>query len=386
MTTLKTKITDCAKSLGFDLVKVTDAKPLPDAEKRLMEILNSGHDSTMVSGSPEERTAPQRILPGAKSVVVVAMSYSVKLDRDTDAPHSPDWTSRLNLSRYAWGQDYHHVLRARLLELADYMKQLVSGTESKVLVDTGPLAEKAVAYKAGIGVYGWNSCMITEKWGSWVFLGSIITTLHLEPDLFNPGTCQQCGRCIKACPTNAIIAPYIIDAERCLSQITQARGIVPKEFRKPIGKRLFGCDTCQAVCPHNNEKKIAYGNHEEFFPHPDVGAEPTARSVLSMDNHRFNDTFRHTAAGWRGRKVLQRNAAICLGNIGSPADIPILIETLADPSEPVRAAAAWALGEISKNADDAARALIKEKLFCAKISAAQHNSLRAEIDEVLKFL
>ncbi|NMB25658.1 MAG: tRNA epoxyqueuosine(34) reductase QueG [Firmicutes bacterium] len=384
MSDLKSQVVNYTKHLGFDLVRIADASPLEDAGTRLAKQLEAGFHSPLTKHSPKERTTPTLLLPGAKSVIMVGMAYSVELDHAPDRIPG-DQTPRGLLSRYAWGQDYHRIMGPRLRELAAYLNVLAPDTTSRVMVDSGPLAEKAMAYRAGLGVYGWNSCIITRKWGSWVFLGAIVTDLALEHDSFHGGTCQECGRCIKACPTGAIVAPYVIDASRCLSQITQTRGIMPTEFRQALGTRLFGCDTCQAVCPHNEPNTIIYGNHGEFRPHPFIGPTPPLEMVVTMDNPTFKSTFAQTAAGWRGRKVLQRNAVINLGNTGQPTAIPLLVKALRDPTEPVQTAAIWALGEIGMANNENVKRETQKILLDAKTritSGSLHQEILFSLDRI----
>jgi epoxyqueuosine reductase len=346
---VKAKLKGYASLVGFDLMGVATAEPLTDAKLELNRRIQAGIYSPLVTGSAIERTTPTLLLPGAKSVIMVAMAYSVDPLLDTDRhleskPRKEPAKLCGILSRYARGQDYHRVMIPRLHQLAVFLEDLVPGTTCRVMVDSGPLMEKTMAYRAGLGFFGWNSCLITEAFGSWVFLGSLLTTAALPPDPFQPRTCQECGRCMKACPTGAILAPYVVDPNLCLSQVTQTRGIMPDRFLKPLGSRLFGCDTCQEVCPHNRGIKL--GSHPEFAPHPQIGSEPWLEMVVTSTNRSFKATFGQIAAGWRGKKVLQRNALINLGNIGNQDTIPLLIDALDDPTEPVRAAAHWALANI----------------------------------------
>lgn len=354
MEEIKERLVRYGKHLGFDLVGITTAEPLKQAQAELDRRLKAGISSSLASGSPAERTTPALLLPGAQSVIMVAMAYSVDPQLYVQDPQNNLPREELEeksttpyrglLSRYAWGQDYHHVMLPRLSQLAAFLEQSIPGTHCRVMVDSGPLLEKAMAVRAGLGFFGWNSCLITDRFGSWVFLGSLLTTASLPPDPYRPRTCRECGRCIKACPTGAIIAPYVVDPHLCLSHITQTRGTIPEEFRKPLGNRLFGCDTCQAVCPHN--ATAAWGNHREFLPHPLIGSAPRLEMVLGLTNRSFKATFGQTAAGWRGKNTLQRNALINLGNIGHADAIPLLAKALKDPSDPKKVAAAWALTTI----------------------------------------
>ncbi len=348
---LKEELLQKAESLGFDLVKVTSPEPLTDAKIELERRLQLGISIPLTAGTPKERTTPALHLPGVQSIVMVGMAYSVDPeiiaeDEKGRQDGAEDPFPKGRLSRYAWGEDYHRVMLPRLKELAGFLEKALPGTRCRVMVDSGPLLEKALAYRAGLGFFGWNSCIITERFGSWVFLGTLLTTAPLPPDPFQPGTCRECGHCIEACPTGAIAAPYVVDPTRCLSYVTQARGVVPEEFRIPMDDRLFGCDTCQAVCPHNAAPE--WGNHQEFFPHPKIGTAPSLEMVMGLTNKGFRSTFGQTAAGWRGKKILQRNAAINLGNSGSPRAVPLLKKALTDPSEPVRVAAKWALARIGE--------------------------------------
>ena len=354
---LKEKLLQEAKELGFDLVKVTSAEPLTDVEMELERRLQLGLSIPLMPGNSRERTTPALHLPGVQSIVMTAMAYSVdpaiieqaeqgRRDGADNGSPAEDSPLRGDLSRYAWGEDYHGVMIPRLQRLAGFLEESLPGTQCCVMVDSGPLAEKALAYRAGLGFFGWNSLLITDTFGSWVFLGTLLTTASLPPDPFEPRACRECGRCMEACPTGAIVRPYVVDPKRCLSYITQARGILPEEYRIPLGSRLFGCDTCQAVCPHNASPE--WGNHREFLPHPQIGTTPSLEMVMQLTNQEFRQTFGQTAAGWRGRKILQRNAAINLGNSGSQRAVPVLKKALADPSEPVRAAAKWALARIEE--------------------------------------
>jgi epoxyqueuosine reductase len=346
---IKERLIQYGKNLGFDLVGITTAEPLRAAQAEINRRIKAGIYSSLASGNPEERITPALLLPGVRSVIMVAMSYSVDPKLHAKGPKD-NITENLAtpyrglLSRYAWGHDYHHVMLPRLSQLAEFIERSIPGTHCRIMVDSGPLLEKAMAHRAGLGFFGWNSCLITDEFGSWVFLGSLLTTASLPPDPFQARTCRECGRCIKACPTGAIVAPYVIDPHLCLSHITQARGIMPEKFRKLLGNRLFGCDTCQVVCPHN--ATASWGNHREFLPHPLIGSNPSLEMVLGLTNRSFQTTFGQTAAGWRGKNILQRNALINLGNIGDTDAVPLLTKALEDPSKPKRIAADWALSTI----------------------------------------
>ncbi|NLJ86120.1 MAG: tRNA epoxyqueuosine(34) reductase QueG [Firmicutes bacterium] len=353
MTGLKKQLIAHGRQLGFDLIKIASADPLEVTKLELEKRIHAGIYPSLAIGSPEERTTPTLLLPHARSVIMVAMAYSIDptilKERAGCECESLNLAShRGELSRYAWGDDYHRVMGPRLKQLAEFITTKVPGAQCRAMVDSGPLAEKAMAYRAGLGFFGWNSCLITKEFGSWVFLGALVTTLALEPDAFQPRTCKQCGACLEACPTGAIIAPYVVQPELCLSYITQMRGIIPHGFRQPLGNRLFGCDTCQAVCPHNDAAVTNWGNHREFMPHPDIGQAPPLEKILTLSNRVFKQSFAQIAAGWRGRNILQRNALINLGNTLDASVLPLVNKYLQDPSEPVRAGAVWAIANIAK--------------------------------------
>lgn len=298
------------------------------------------------------RTEPERFLPGARSVIVGAISYlTPHRPRGTVAGQRPKGT----LSRYAWGLDYHPILRERLQRLADYVcRRLGPDVAYEIYVDTGPPVDREVAAEAGLGWFGKNAMLYAPRLGSWFFLGAIFLTAPLTPDPLVSLDCGDCTRCIDACPSGAIIEPYVVDPHRCLSHVTQMPGMIPEPLRDPLGMRVFGCDVCQQVCPWNDDAEVV--DRPEFRPRDGVGAEPDLIAWLHMTSRQFRETIRPTAMGWRGKKTLQRNAAIALGNSRNPAAVPALAKALAEDRKPVvRQAAAWALGKIG--GEDAAAAL-----------------------------
>jgi epoxyqueuosine reductase len=231
----------------------------------------------------------------------------------------------------------------------------------KPMVDTGELSDRAVAERAGIGWSGKNCSLINPKWGSWIYLGEMITNLPLPPDRPIEDGCGECTRCIDACPTGALVGPGELDAKRCISYVTQTKDMVSDEWMRKIGNRLYGCDTCQVVCPVN--RGIDARHHEELLPDPET-AKPLLRPLLTMGNREFRDRFGSTAAAWRGRKPIQRNALIALGNFRDRESVPDVARVLREDPRPVlRGTAAWALGRIGgREAEDAlAEALAREE-------------------------
>ena len=247
--------------------------------------------------------------------------------------------------------------------------------EAQAFVDTGPPLDREVAARAGLGWFGKNACLYVPNYGSWVFLGEIFTNVELAPDPRVTLDCGHCDRCIHACPTGAITEPFYVDPNRCISHVTQMSGPIPLELRERVGLKVWGCDICQQVCPWNDDAVVA--NRPEFHPVPGLDPAPSLIDMLQMTTGEFKRRFGRTAAGWRGKRTLQRNAAIALGNTRNPAVVPALADALANDAKPmVRGSAAWALGRIG---NDAARAALEQAR-----TAEQHPDVLHEIELALE--
>lgn len=328
------------------------------------------------AGDILDRVDPARSLPGVRSVIAAAFPYRTAA---WETPRPPGL--RGVLSKYAWGEDYHRVLRARLEKLAALLTHAAGRPVSwRAAVDIGPLVERAFAEAAGLGWIGKNGCLFVEPHGSWVFLGLLLTDLRVEPGpapgeesveiggggdgapIDGPGgerpipipagdpepealfsRCGSCDKCLQACPTQAFVAPGALNANRCLSYVTQMKGILPKEFRRKMGTRIWGCDICQAVCPVNRGAEPAPEPAADFDSEV---AFPDLIRLLTLSQRAFRRRFGSTAAAWRGVHVIRRNAAVALGNRRDARAVPHLVPLLNDPRPEIRAAAAWALGEI----------------------------------------
>lgn len=362
MSDAKAMVLTRARELGFDVVGVTSAAPFLDAEQTFKHRVGKGYLSQWRYSNDDVRVrcTPAESLPGAKSIVCTATCYAGNAE-----PYDPDAAGlRGAISNHAWGNDYHRVIGWRLRELSAYIETNFPGTRSLPCVDTGPLVDRAAAVRAGIGWYGKNGNVLTKEFGSWVLLGELITTLDLEPDEPLKTNCGTCEICIDKCPTGAILPDGTVDARRCISDLTQLKTPIPLEFRKAIGNRVWGCDDCQSPCPVNGRKSTALGARSDrtFEPLPAIGTSVDLPALLAMTKSQFRAWFGPTSMAWRGKAVLQRNAAVALGNSRDPGAIGPLIGALADRKPLVRGHAAWALGELGgESARNALTALLQRE-------------------------
>ncbi len=329
---LHATVTARARELGFDRVAVGPAGRADHADA-FAAWLDAGHAGTMdyLARTRQERVEPERLLPGCRSVVAVALVYA---RRDTD---DASWAS---VARYARGRDYHDVMRPRLQELARTVERAAGAdVRTRVAVDTSAVLERDLAARAGLGAVGKNTNLIAPGLGSHFFIGIVLTTADIAHDVALPDRCGSCTACLDACPTQAFVAPYVLDARRCLSYLTiEHRGPVDDSLRPAFGDWLFGCDVCQDVCPWN--RKAAPSREPAFAP---VDSLPDPETLLGLDEATFRARFRKTPL-WRARREgLVRNAALFLGARRVASARPALTRALDDVSEHVRNAAAWAL-------------------------------------------
>ncbi|TVY03229.1 tRNA epoxyqueuosine(34) reductase QueG [Cohnella terricola] len=338
---LKNDMIDAAPRFGIDQLKVTTAEPFTELKERLIRHRERGHESGFEEPDLDLRTEPTLHMSDAKSLIAIAVAYPSKMK---NAPVSEPGKRRGILSRSAWGEDYHQALRRRIAKLSEWIMERVPDAKLLSMVDTGALSDRAVAERAGIGWSGKNCSIISPELGSWIYLGEIITNMPLPPDQALPDGCGDCTLCIDACPTEALVGPGQLNSQRCISFITQTKGFVDDEMKLKIGNRLYGCDTCQIVCPVN--RKIDIRRHPELEPDPEI-VKPLLRPLLKLGNREFKEKFGTSSAAWRGRKPIQRNALIGLGNFRDAESVPDIADVLrADPRPELRATAAWALGRI----------------------------------------
>lgn len=338
---LKQKIIQRATELKIDKIGFASAEPFHRLRDRLIRHRKKGYESGFEEKNLEKRTDPGLSLKNAKTLIAIALAYPSKL---TNPPRSKKGAYRGIFCRASWGKDYHHVLRQKLQALETYIKELVPEAQTLSMVDTGALSDRAVAERAGIGWSGKNTCIITEEFGSWVYLGEMITDVYLPPDEPIEDGCGDCTLCLEACPTGALVGPGQLNAKVCLAYLTQTKGMVPEPYRAKIGNRLYGCDTCQVVCPKNKGKH--FDHQQAFRPDPEK-VKPLLKPILTISNRQFKETYGEMAGSWRGKKPIQRNAIIALAHFRDQSAVPDLIQLLYhDPRPVIRGTTAWALGKI----------------------------------------
>ena len=374
MTSLEDSINRYGIELGFDIVGITTAEPFLRDEEAAIERVRQG----LMDGLPwytEERvrrsTHPEGLLEGARSIISLAVSYL------TGEPENGGESPKGKIARYAWGHDYHNVLKARLREFVDGLSERVGRpVKARIFVDDGPMNDRAAAERAGVGWFGKNTNILTPSHGSWVLLGQVITDLELQPDTPLAKTCGNCVRCIDDCPTGAIVAPYVIDNRRCISFLTiELRGPIPRELRPLVGDWVFGCDICQDVCPVNRKAQLSL---EPAFRQRHDFAAPELIPLLDLDDEGFRERFRNSPIKRAKRVGLQRNVCVALGNIGDPSAVPALALSLKGADALVRRHAAWALGRIG--GPEAANAL--ESAITVEDDAQVVQEIEMALDEV----
>jgi epoxyqueuosine reductase len=340
-TKLKEDIIDAAPSLGIDKIGFASADPFLTLKDILLRHRELGRESGFEEPDIDKRVHPELSLEEPRSIIAIAVAYPSKL---VDPPKSEPGAYRGIISRSAWGEDYHRVLKDRLEKLQAFILNRIPEARTEIMVDTGALSDRAVAERAGIGWVGKNCAVITPEWGSWVYLGEMITNIPFPPDSPVTEDCGECTLCLDACPTGALVAPGQLHAGSCVSFLTQTKGFVEDKFKEKIGNRLYGCDTCQVVCPKNKGKN--WTHHPELLPEVDK-AKPLLKPLLTMSNKEFKAKFGASAASWRGRKPIQRNAIIALGHFKDQTAVPLLGDLLLDDPRPeIRGTSAWALGKI----------------------------------------
>jgi epoxyqueuosine reductase len=335
------RVHEAAREVGFDLVGISGPTAPPELSS-FAEWVSRGHAGEMayLTKQVAKRSELSVAFPWARSVVCVGLQYDTPHPYSMEAPPDRGW-----ISRYAWGDDYHDVMKTMLDRLVGLLRKEVGPFEARTYVDTGPLVERAWAAAAGLGAWGKNTCLLHPEHGSWFFLGEAVTDLELAPDAPRADLCGSCTACLEACPTGALPEPYVLDARRCISYLTiEKRGPLPPEGRERLGRHVFGCDICQDVCPWNRRRRRQGG--PPFEPRPGAVA-PDLVELAALDHGGFRERFRHSPVKRTKRRGLLRNVAVALGNGGDRRHLPVL-ERLAEDEDPVvREHAEWAFRKVA---------------------------------------
>ncbi|EGJ41637.1 tRNA epoxyqueuosine(34) reductase QueG [Streptococcus sanguinis] len=335
---IKEEIINLAKDIGISKIGFTTADDFDYLEKSLRLAVEEGRNSGFEHKNIEERIKPKLSLSSAKTIISIAVAYPHKLKQQ------PQKTAykRGKFTPNSWGLDYHYVLQDKLDRLAKGIEELTADFEYKGMVDTGALVDTAVAQRAGIGFIGKNGLVISKEFGSYMFLGELITNLDIEPDQPVDYGCGDCNRCVTACPTSCLIGDGTMNAKRCLSFQTQDKGVMDLEFRKKIKTVIYGCDICQICCPYNKGLDNPLATEID----PDL-SHPELLPFLELSNGQFKEKFGHVAGSWRGKNILQRNAIIALANANDRSAIPKLLEIIDKGQNPIHVATAiWALSQL----------------------------------------
>jgi epoxyqueuosine reductase len=346
---LKAQLVSYAQQIGFDSCRIA-ACTAPTHTTEFREWLRESAHGEMnyMQRGEEKRCDPQKVLSGARSVIVLALNYF-----QGNAAHPPSQSFGVastaaatpntgKIARYAWGDDYHDVIAAKLDEIDQFLRDF--GGDQKCYVDTGPILERDHAAQAGIGWQGKSTMLIDERLGTWFFLAEILTTLELPPDQLVADRCGTCERCIKACPTGAITAPHRLDARRCISYLTiELKGSIPLELRPLVGDRIFGCDDCLDACPWN---RFAQVSHETAFAARYSTLGMSLREYLELTDSEFRAVFKNSPIKRIKRRGFLRNVCVALGNAGDASDLPALERAAADQEPLIAEHAEWAIQRI----------------------------------------
>jgi len=362
--TITERIRRQARELGFELVGICPATPLEGAAF-YARWLARGFVGQLeyLERNLEKRADPQLLVPGARSVICLGMNYYQPTPENADP-------LRGLISCYARGDDYHELLKGRLRLLWSFIEQQGGPVKGRYYTDTGPVLERELACRAGLGWRGKNTCLINKRLGSFFFLGEIILDLELDFDRPAAEHCGACTRCREACPTGALIEPYLLDVGRCISYLTiELKDAIPLPLRPTIGNQVFGCDLCQQVCPWNRQAALA--SEPAFHSRPGL-THLDLIALLSMVPEAFNDQFRSSPIQRTGLHRMRRNAAVALGNCGDRRAVPALIQALGDEDPQIRGHSAWALGQLGG------------KVACQGLEKALSGEQSAEVIEELR--
>ena len=337
---LKKDLVVRARSLGFDSCRVADCAIPPHAgEFRNWLREGAAGEMSYLERGEEKRCDPQKVLAGARSVIVLALNYW-----QGEHPKAQGNEATGRIARYAWGNDYHELVKAKIDKIDNFLRRF--GGIQKSYADTGPILERDHAAQAGIGWHGKSTMLIDRRLGTWFFLAEVLTTIELPPDSPQRDRCGTCERCITACPTGAISAPHRLDARRCISYLTiELKGAIPLELRSLIGNRIFGCDDCLDACPWN---RFAQTSRETAFSARKATTGMLLRDYLGLNDAEFHKVFRNSPIKRIKRRGFLRNVCVALGNVGDSADLPALRRAASDPDGLIAEHATWAIARIQQ--------------------------------------
>ncbi|MGL4521963.1 MAG: tRNA epoxyqueuosine(34) reductase QueG [Bacilli bacterium] len=343
MKSFQNELIEYSKKIGISKIGFTSCAPFPTLKERLLESRNKGYASGFEEPNLDLRTEPKLLLPAATSIISIALVYPSKLSRP---PVSKKGAYRGIFCRASWGVDYHRLVNEKLALLENFIQTHIPDAQCKSMVDTGELVDRAVAERAGIGWNGKNCSIMNDEFGSYMYLGELLTNVNFEYSTPIENLCKDCTKCIDACPTDALIGPGQLDAKRCIAFLTQTKTVIPEQYRKKIGNRLYGCDTCQVVCPYN---RIATNQSDERMSPDAELVKPLLKPLLELSNREFKEKYGHMSGSWRGKMPIQRNAILALGNFKDESAIELLKHIIKKDERPViRATAVWSLGQISE--------------------------------------
>ena len=383
---LKEKIQKKSKELGIDKIGFASAAPFDHLAQGMQESKELGHTTGFEHPILEERIYPEKIFDSPKTIISIALAYPTL---SSQKPELVKGERRGAFARASWGEDYHFILSRRMEALIEYIKSEVNQEDVafKPMVDTGELIDVRVAERAGIGFVGKNGLLVTKEFGSYVYLGELITNIEFPVDAPVDYGCGDCTRCVDFCPTNALLGNGKMNAQRCLSYQTQTKGFMPKEYRKKMGHVIYGCDICQQVCPYNKGKDFHL--HPEMEPSVEE-THPLLKPLVTISNKEFKERFGKMAGSWRGKKPLQRNAIIALANYRDKTAVPLLLKVMKEDMRPViKGTAAWAVSEIISESSEELIHYFTEMLEKAqKVEATtkEETDLVIELEEAIQTL
>ncbi|ULG71470.1 tRNA epoxyqueuosine(34) reductase QueG [Macrococcus brunensis] len=365
--TLKEEIIAYSKTIGIDAIGFTTAEPFEELRPKLEAYYSKGYASGFEESDIELRIDPRKSMASAETIIAIAVGYPNKLP---DAPKSMRGERRGMFARSSWGMDYHTLLRKRLQLLEAFIKSRVPEAACLSMVDTGVLSDRAVAERAGLGYAAKNGFILNKELGTWTYLGELLTSIKLPPDAPVLDSCLDCTICIDRCPTGALVGNGQLNSQKCISFLTQTKGFLPDEYRSKIGNRLYGCDTCQQVCPKNRSINTT---HDDIILEP-LKLKPLLEPLLTMSNKMFKNEYGHLAGSWRGKKPIQRNAIIALAHFKEASAVPTLKEVAVKDERPViKGTAYWAIGQI---AGEAERLFLEERYHLEEETEVKNEILK----------